>query len=205
MQLYISPTSPFVRKTRAFVRERGLQNAVRETPVNPWENDPVYLAINPLRRVPALVLEGGEAILDSSVICEYLDSLAEGPAMIPPAPLERARVKTLEALADGIMESIAAIAMSQKAQSDFNEPEWESWQAQKAERAIQRLAELQTGRRFLHGDQFGLADLAAAVALGYADFRRPQLEWRSRFPGLADWTDELLARPALQETAPAAG
>ena len=69
-----------------------------------WDNDAI-LKSNPLGKVPCLVMEGGEAVFDSRVIVEYLDTLSPVGKLIPPSGRERTEVRTWEALADGLLDA----------------------------------------------------------------------------------------------------
>ena len=111
MQLFYSPTSPYARKCRVVARERGLQDRIAETSLNPFDDPGELQAKNPLGRVPALVLDDGTALFDSPVICEYLDGLGSAPALIPAGGAERFRVLVAAALAQGMTDSALNVTM----------------------------------------------------------------------------------------------
>ena len=103
MKLIGATTSPYVRKVRIVMAEKKLDyQFVQE---NVWADDTHISASNPLGKVPCLVMEGGEAVFDSRVIVEYLDTLSPVGKLIPTQGRERAEVKTWEALADGVMDA----------------------------------------------------------------------------------------------------
>ena len=81
MQLMMTPTSPYARKARVVALEKQLDCEMRE--VSPWDDDPAVLQVNPLRKAPALLLDDGSALLESRLICEYLDSLSDSPRFFP--------------------------------------------------------------------------------------------------------------------------
>src|SRR5689334_21871621 len=108
MKLFYSINSPYARKCRVVTLEKGLANKVEFVKVDPWDNPPELLAVNPLGRIPALIAENGMALCESPVICEYLDTLSAKPKLIPVNVEERMQVLGLAALADGIMDDAVA-------------------------------------------------------------------------------------------------
>ncbi len=113
MKLYWSPTSPFTRKVRAVIIEKGLSDRVEPVQVNVWGNYGTLHGDNPLGKIPCLVTDDGLALYDSPVICAYLDShpSGRGPALCPPSGPEHWRVLKAEALADGAMECAVGIVV----------------------------------------------------------------------------------------------
>ena len=103
MKLIGSFSSPYVRKVRVVMSEKKLDYQFVEEDV--WNADTTIMQSNPLGKVPCLVMEGGEALFDSRVIVEYLDTLSPVGKLIPVVGRERAEVKTWEALADGVMDA----------------------------------------------------------------------------------------------------
>src|SRR5574343_1237550 len=102
MKLFGSTTSPYVRKARIVMAEKKLEFQL--VPEDPWSADTKVVEANPLGKVPCLVMEGGEAVFDSRVIVEYLDTLSPVGKLIPTSGRERVEVKTWEALADGLLD-----------------------------------------------------------------------------------------------------
>ena len=108
MKLIGSLTSPYVRKVRVVLAEKKLDyNFVVE---DVWRSDAI-LASNPLGKVPCLVMEGGEAVFDSRVIVEYVDTLSPVGKLIPSSGRERVEVRTWEALADGLLDAAVSARM----------------------------------------------------------------------------------------------
>src|SRR4051794_18673190 len=104
MKLIGSTSSPYVRKVRVVMAEKKLDYQFMEEDV--WAADTTIAHSNPLGKVPCLVMEGGEALFDSRVIVEYLDTLSPVGKLIPAVGRERAEVKTWEALADGVLDAL---------------------------------------------------------------------------------------------------
>ena len=197
MQLVYSETSPYARKVRMLVLEKGLGERVQLVVANPLEDPPELLAANPLSKVPALLVEPGFALFDSPLLCAYLDSLAE-PALVPAAGRARWQALRLEALADGVVDAAVASVMEGRRPETQRSPEWLArWTA-----AILRGVEALESESDLLRGPFGLAAIATAAALGYLDFRLPAIDWRARAPRLADWRVEVGQRESFRLTAP---
>lgn len=167
MKLYYSPNSPFVRKVRITAIEKGLMDKIELVLSPPTENSPDLLAANPLGKIPALVLENGQTIFDSPVICEYLDNLSPHNPLIPPTGTARLATRKAEAIADGIMDACVARYLEFMRPENERSPRWiERW-----ENAIKRsLDVLESGKEALP-DSFDLGAIALVSALGYVDLR----------------------------------
>lgn len=201
MELLISPTSPYARKARIVLRERGLTGQVHETPVNPHQDPAELLAVNPLGKIPTLVRDDGPALYDSRVVCEWLDALAGNAGLIPAAGEARWAVRHAEAHADGILDLTVSTVMERaRPDSEQSPAAMARWRG-KIERAV---AQTDTVRRALPAD-LTLGHIALAVALSYLDLRLPDFDWRSAQPALAEWHAALAERPSMRETAPPAG
>ena len=200
MKLYCSHTSPFARKVRVLIREKGATARVTEEAVSAMEDPAALHAANPLGKVPALILKDGSSWFDSPLICEFLDVTLEGPSMIPASHVERFRVLRHQALADGLMDAAVSIVFER------NRPE-----AQRSEmwigrwsRAIERsLAVLEDEVVSLDGP-VDLGSIAVGAALGYLDFRHGGLGWQNNQTELAGWWRDFAKRPSFAETAPPA-
>lgn len=205
MKLFCSLPSPFARKVRAVAAEKGIALELIEVDVLDAAN-PVA-ALNPLRKVPCLVDDTGEAWFDSPVICEWLDA-QPGPRLIPEGLDARLRVKRIEALADGLLDAGVAIRLETVwpgRTPGQRSTAWMDWQWLKAEGAIIELERRITGRAFFEGDDITLADLAVASALEWLDFRLPNRPWRSMAPTLTGWLDSFSKRPSFAASAPRLG
>lgn len=198
MQLYFSPTSPYVRKVHVMAIEKGLAEQIALVPCNAHAPGPDLLAANPLGRIPTLLLDTGEALFDSPVICEWLDQQGDGPTLIPPVGADRWTVLRVAAMADGIMDDAVALVMERR------RPAGEQSASTQAIRlnAIRRgLAWLDAQSEWLSGP-LSLAQIAVACALSYLDFRLPELGWTDEQTSLATWYQGFAQRPAMQATLP---
>ena len=203
MKLIGSVTSPYVRKVRIVMAEKKLD--YQFVPEDVWSADTQITASNPLGKVPCLVMEGGEAVFDSRVIVEYLDTLSPVGKLIPPSGRERAETKTWEALADGLLD--AAILARLEATWPGRTPEqrsqaWIDRQMDKIQAALKAMSQGLGDKPFCSGVHFSLSDVATGCALSYLDFRFPDINWRKDHPNLQKLSDKLALRQSFVDTSP---
>ena len=203
MKLIGSPASPYARKVRVVMAEKKLdyQYVIEDV----WAADSTITESNPLGKVPCLVMEGGEAVFDSRVIVEYLDTLSPVGKLIPSQGRERAEVKTWEALADGLLDAALTVRMEIIFKGRPPEQRCQPWidrQMGKINAALQAMSVGLADKPFCSGVHFSLSDVTVGCALGYLDFRFPQVTWRETYPNLAKLHDKLALRPSFIETAP---
>ncbi|MFO1385589.1 MAG: glutathione S-transferase [Chitinivorax sp.] len=200
MKLIASLTSPFARKIRVLLLEKDIPC---ELVVDiPWNADTQVPHYNPLGKVPVLLTDGGRAIYDSPIIAEYLDTIVSTPLFLPEDRRRAIEVKQLEALADGVIDACVTIFLERKRPPERQDMEWIDRQQGKIEHGLQALENSLKGSRYLLGDQLTLGDIATACALGYLDFRFPDIDWRSEHPRLLAYAEQLFARPAFVKTRP---
>jgi glutathione S-transferase len=204
MKLIGALTSPYVRKVRIVMAEKKLDFQFVLEDV--WNEDAILKA-NPLGKVPCLVMEGGEAVFDSRVIVEYLDTLSPVGKLIPPLGRERTEVRTWEALADGVLDAsiLARLEATWKGRSEAQRSQ--AWIERQLSRVNEALAAMSKGlgdKPYCAGIHFSLADIAVGCALGYLDFRFPQIDWRGAHPNLAKLHEKLSARQSFIDTRPPA-
>jgi len=199
LKLTIATPSPFARKARIALLEKNLPHEI--VVQNPWQ---APIAGNPLGKVPALELDDGRVLHDSSVIVEYLETLDAPPPLIPDAPALRVAHKQLEALADGICDAVVLIVTERSRPPEKRSDDWIARQGSKIPAALDALeASLGAGDWFSsHG--FGVAEIATGCALGYLDLRYPELDWRPDRAALARLAERLSARPSFAATRPVA-
>jgi glutathione S-transferase len=203
MKLIGSPTSPFVRKVRIVFLEKKVDVALEIE--NVWAADTKISHNNPLGKVPCLLLEDGEAIYDSRVIAEYVDTLSPLGKLIPTGSRERATVKTWETLADGIEDAgILARLEATSRPLDQQSPAWIERQMGKIDSGLAQMSRKLGENAWCHGNQMTLADIAVGCALGYLLFRFPSVTWQAQYPNLDTLYQKLIQRPSFAETAPPA-
>jgi len=203
MKLIGSNTSPYVRKVRVVMAEKKLDyDYVLE---DVWAATTTIGQTNPLGKVPCLIMEGGEVISDSRVIVEYFDTLSPVGKLIPTLGRERAEVKTWEALADGVLDAaiLARLEATWAGRKDSERSQaWIDRQLGKVDAALKAMSKGLGDKAFCVGIHLSLADIAVGVALGYLDFRFPQINWRADHPNLLKLHDKLMQRPSFADTKP---
>ena len=203
MKLIGSLTSPYVRKVRIVMAEKKLDYEFVSEDV--WSATTTIGQSNPLGKVPCLVMEGAEALFDSRVIVEYLDALSPVGKLIPSVGRERAGVKTWEALADGVLDAaiLARLEATWTGRSaEQRSSAWIDRQLSKVHASVQAMSAGLGEQAFCSGVHFSLSDISLGVALGYLDFRFPEIDWRGPHPNLHKLFDKLTQRPSFADTLP---
>ena len=183
MKLSFSPASPFARKVRIAAIELGLIDKIEFTPaaVAPGQANEEYSKITPLKKLPVLILDNGDVILDSYVIVEYLDELAGGGKLIPASGPERWKVKSDHSLLQGMLDSMLLCRYEGMVRP---EPlRWKAWSDDHWNRAWTGMARFENKPDVLSGP-FNIAQIGLVCVLGYADFRFASCGWRKAYPKL---------------------
>lgn len=195
-RLFGSPTSPFVRKVRVLLFEAGLSEKVRFERVDPRDTTTELRRYNPLGKVPTLVCEES-SLFDSGVICEWIcERNPEARHLLPEA--RRWRILTIQALADGLLDAGLLVRQEQLRAPAARSQAWIAQQTARMRAAIARLEDDTAWRN----EDFDLGQIAVACALKWVSFRLPEMGWESVHPRLAEWLDNIAARPSLASTAP---
>lgn len=201
MKLYGSKTSPFVRKVRVAAEELGLIDLIEEIQTDSFSPPPEFLAANPLSRIPTLVTEKGEALPDSELIIEYLQT--RGHSGIQSLPRGSKRWPTLRRakIADGIIEAAVATLQEKRRPESIIYTTFLDRQAEIIKRSVGILnLEAET----LSVDVPSIVEITTGVALGYLDFRMPYLDWRKGHDALVAWNEKFSQRPSMVNTQPPA-
>lgn len=196
MRLFWSSRSPFARKVTVCSHELRLAPRLDLVPVTVATSivNPDVSLYNPLSKIPTLVLADGTALLDSAVICEFLNALGGGD-LIPEDPPLRWRALTIQAIADGLLDALILLR-NERTRKAPDEAITSALQT-KCDQALGRLEdEVAT----LKSDAPGIGEIATGCVLGYLDFRFPSLDWRTNCPDLARLHDELARRPSFDAT-----
>lgn len=200
MKLVGSLTSPYVRKVRAVLAEKKIEY---EFVIDvPWSADTRVPDINPLGKVPVLILDDGSTLFDSRVIAEYLDSVTPNNRLLPSPNRERITIKRWEALSDGVVDAAVAVVLESKRPEAMRDPAWITRHQGKITAGLAALSADLGDHPWCYGNGLTLADIALCVALGYLAFRMPALEWRKAHENLARLYDKVMQRPSLAETVP---
>lgn len=202
MKLIGSPTSPYVRKVRIVFAEKKLDYQMETE--NVWEPDTKIQTFNPIGKVPCLLVEDEDAIYDSRVIVEYLDTLSPVSRLIPQAGRERTDVKCWEALADGLLDAAVMIIKEKQRPAEQISHDWIERQVGKVNAALAAMSKGLGDQSFCTGINYSLADVTVGCALGYLDFRFADIDWRTTYPNLAQFYAKVSARPSFADSQPPA-
>jgi glutathione S-transferase len=200
MKLLFNAPSPFARKVRVALLEKGLMDKVVLQTVQPWPEPIAITPFNPLGKIPVLILDDGAVLYDSPVICEYIDSLSGEPRLISPNGAPRLRILRLQALADGALDAAVNIVLERKrAAADQSKSMVDRW-TQAIRRTLDHFAaDLGETRR-----PFDLSEISFACLVGYLGFRLPDLDLVSD-TRLQLWWQGVSRRDSLRATDPALG
>ena len=206
MKLFSSSATPFGRKVEVVAIEKGLIDGIdvvvaSTSPTAPHEG---LARVNPLIKIPALILDDGRVLYDSLVICDYFDTLRL-PRVIPESGAKRWDVLTVHALASGMCDAAVSSRYEQALRPELLRwPDWTKAQMKKIESGLDWL----DGNVALLGDggagSVDLAQVAVGCALDYLDFRFAVLDWRKSRPRLGAWHAQIAKRPSMQRTLPKA-
>lgn len=199
MQLHWSPRSPFVRKVMIVLHETGLTeqvSLVRSVVGMPLPPNQAVMADNPLGKIPTLVTAEGQALFDSRVICEYLDTLS-GTGLVPDETAARMQQLTWQALGDGLTD----ILLLWRTELTRDSGPWEAVTSGFLAKVRATMARLEHDVPALRATRFGVGHIAVICALGQMDFRWPDCAWRTHFPTLAAWEAEMAKRPSIAANA----
>ncbi len=200
MKLIGSPTSPYVRKARVVLAEKKLDYQFEIE--NVWEPDTKIQSFNPIGKVPCLLVEDNEAIYDSRVIVEYLDTLSPVMRLIPQSGRERTDVKCWEALADGLLDAGVTIVKEKQRPAEQISQAWIDRQYGKIHSALAAMSKGLGTQPFCAGVNYSLADIAVGCALGYLEFRFADIDWRTPYPNLGQLYEKVSTRPSFTSTQP---
>jgi glutathione S-transferase len=202
MKLTFSPASPFARKVRIAAIELGLIDRIEFVPakVIPGEPNDAYMRdVNPLKKLPALILDNGDVIVDSYVIAEYLDDLAGGK-LIPADGARRWQVKSDHSLLQGMLDSM--LLCRYEAMVRPQELRWQPWSDDHFKRAWTGMARFEQLAESRLSGPLDIAQIGLVCVLGYADFRFPDCGWRKAYPKLDAFHETMLKRPSVATTLP---
>ena len=196
MKLAYSPNSPYVRKCVASAIARGIDTQLELWTIGTTAAE--LAALNPLSKVPTLILDDGSVLYDSPVICEYLDSVGSAPKLFPAAGPARWKALTQEALGDGILDATQPRRREVALPLDDGRRDYIATQQLKVTRALDVLEAQADGLGLLAT----IGEITIGCALGYLDFSYPHEPWRPGHPGLEAWYAKVSQLPPLARTVP---
>ncbi|NVD74099.1 glutathione S-transferase [Duganella sp. BJB488] len=201
MKLIGSLASPYVRKVRVVLAEKKLDYQFELEDV--WAKDTTIDKLNPLGKVPSLIMEDGTVMIDSRVMVEYLDTLTPVCKLLPPNGRDRADVKCWEALADGMLDAAIIVRLERLHRPPEQQSEaWMARQMRKVQLGLESLSEKLGESPYCAGIHYSLADVAVGCTLGWLSFRFPEITWRDDHPNLARLFDKLSERQSFKDTVP---
>ncbi|MDD2883654.1 MAG: glutathione S-transferase [Dechloromonas sp.] len=200
MKLIGSYTSPFVRKVRIVLAEKKIE--IELVIDSPWVDDSTVPTLNPLGKIPVLLLDDDTPLFDSRVIVDYIDNVTPNNKLFPAPNRERAEVKRWEALGDGLCDAAIGAMLESKRPKKEQSAHWINRQRDKVTRSLDFMANHLGDKAFCTGTHFSMADIATGTALGYLVFRFPDITWQESHPNLARLYDKLMLRPSFADTVP---
>jgi glutathione S-transferase len=197
VKVYNTPTSPFGRKVLITLIEKGLDKKTEVLAARTPEAE--LHKKNPLDKLPVLVTDEGEVIIESSLICEYLDEIGTGPKLLPSDHRQRRRIIQAQAVAQGVLDAVVLLRMEARRKPELRSPEWVERQQKKVNRGVPALEGL------LQNIGVGptLAHITFACCLWFMEKHSVGGDWRKAAPRLAEWYDEFKKRPSFAATEPA--
>jgi glutathione S-transferase len=202
MKLSFSAASPFARKVRIAAIELGLIDKIELTPatVAPGTVNEDYSRITPLKKLPVLITNDGDVILDSYVIVEYLNEMAGGSLIPDYGPL-RWKAKTNHSLINGMLDSMLLCRYERMVRPQGLQ--WQAWSDDHWNRAWTGMARFENMPEVLNGP-FDISQIGLVCVLGYADFRFADCGWRKAYPKLDAFHQKMLERPSVKISVPPA-
>ena len=199
MQLYYAATSPYVRKVMIVAHLLGVTDKIEKltAAASPTTRDRNIIAFNPLTKVPAAKTDDGLLLFDSRVICEYLDSQGNG-GLFPTAGRARWIALMQQALGDGLLDAALLVRYERALRPEALR--WKEWDAGQFSKMIDCLNAIETQAPTLEVKRFTIGEITIACALGYLDFRFPEIAWRETHPHIAKWFTEFAKMPAMVAT-----
>ena len=197
MQLLYTKRSPYARKVRILALEKNIPlECIDEDLQNKSQK---LLTHNPVGKIPTLILDNGESLCDSPLICEYLDAQYPTPRFIPPDPQKRLKVLNMAAMADGLMDiTVGAYLETTRHPKDYNQA-WVETQKGNIQRLL-RYFNQHSGEL----SEWHLGSLGVICALGYIQFRLGEVYQPDQYPQLEKWCQGVSRRPSVATTVPKA-
>ena len=199
--LYHLTLSPFARKVRVVLAEKNLEFTLKLEKV--WERRPEFLALNPAGEVPVLIEPDGTVLAGTEAIVEYLDEAYREKILIGINPVDRAEVRRLTAWFDTKMNlEVTVNLLGEKMMRRMGGHGQPNSQAIRAGHAnlphhLDYIGYLVERRRWLAGDHFSVADIAAASHLSSLDYLG-DVPWDNHEPA-KDWYARIKSRPSFRQ------
>lgn len=198
MRLIYTPSSPFARKVCVTAHEKQLFEQIELEPCSAYADLERVQQVNPIGKIPVLILDDGTPLYDSTVICDYLDDIGGGDRLTPVSGMPHWIARRAQALADDTLTIAVALTMEYR-RSEVHRS------ATAIDRAHQQLA-MTLAKMDAESAQFPptlcMVQIAFGCVLGYLDFRHADIAWRQKHPQLLAWFTQYSQRPSMLATVP---
>ncbi len=202
MKLYDGGRAPNPRRTRIFLAEKGITLPLEQVDLGALQQrTPGYTAVNPLQRVPALVLDDGTVITESIAICRYFEELQPDPPLFGRGALEVAQVEMWQRRVEqNLLAGISHVFRnSHPAMKEMEVPQVPAWAEANKPRIMDFLVVLDrqlADHPFIAGDRYSVADITGLVGV---DFMKPaKLAVPDDLSNIQRWHAAVSARPSAQ-------
>jgi glutathione S-transferase len=198
MKLLWSSRSPFARKVMVAAHEVGIAARIVTQRVVVSANKPSaeVMVLNPLNKTPTLVLQDGAPLYDSRVICEFFDSLHDGPKLLPSDGPERWLALRRQAFGDGLLDVLILRLAEQNRSRELQSESHLAAYRLKVTSALDRLE----SQGVATAQRPDVGHITIGCALGYLDFRFAPDNWRIGRPNLSAWYADFARRPSMRAT-----
>ncbi len=200
MQLFISPISPYARKVAVVGMLKGLGDKIEQVRAKDIGVD--LGELNPLSKVPTFTTDDGETLIESPLICQYLDEIGSGPTLYGAPGAERRRMLQIEAIGHGVLD--AAVACRMEVREHPPEKQSASWLERQHEKVRRGLTLIEAMLDDI-GPELGIPHVTFACMLFFIDQHKVYETWRDKHPKLADWYARTRLHPMLATTEPKLG
>lgn len=202
MKLLYTPNSPYARKVRIVAIEKHIDIDLQEVVLG--DPDSPVNKYNPLGKIPVLIIDEEDALYDSRVIIEYLDTRTPVTKLMPMHNEPRLRIAVIRwcALADGICDAAISIMLEQRKPAEQQSGAFVEKQFSKVVSGLEALNKDISKKKWCVNETFSLADIALGCMLGYIDLRFKHLNWQDKYQNLAKHYSILTKRPSFKETTP---
>lgn len=199
MKFFYTTSSPYARKARIVAIETGIAEQLELVPVTVRDPNSRLLRYSPVGKVPVVETDDGRILCEASIICDYFDSLHDGPRLMPQAGAARWEVLRLEGLAAGLLEGLVTWVRETRRPEANRSADVLDLETSRTVRCLDGFeAEAAAGRLDRPLD---IAQVTIGCALSVLDFRLAAYDWRARRPRLALWSAAFAERPSMTMTA----
>ena len=202
MKLIIATPSPFARKVRVILREKGID--CEEVIDIPWNKNTITDGLNPLGKIPILLSDGIEPVFDSKNIVEYLEQMRQEPRFHPENQSQKLKASLIETAADGVCDAVVLIFLENSRSRDLRSKAWIDRQKEKVYQGLRYLSDALSTEKYFIDAHFTIADIAVFCCLEYLDLRFPEFDWRNEHSNLDNFWQTHQSRQSFLETKPTA-